>query len=105
MAQWLQVAETKEFEDNPVKTVIYEDIEIAVFKIEDSYYAIVDQCTHMDARLSEGTLEGPIITCPLHGAKFDVRTGDVLSLPAASPVDTVPVRVENGIVYIDVEDL
>ncbi len=105
MAHWIRVASVKDFEERPVHTVTYEDLDIVVFKIGQDFYAIVDQCTHMDARLSEGALEGHVIVCPLHGAKFDVRTGAVLSLPAASPVDTVPVKVEGNDVYVDVEDL
>jgi len=105
MPQWIEVCKVSEFERESVKTTLYEDIPIAIFKIGNDFYAIVDECTHMEARLSEGNVEGEVITCPLHGAKFNLRTGDVLSLPAASPIQVLPLKIKNGTIFVDVEDL
>lgn len=105
MPLWIEVCKVSEFDRENVKTILYEDVPIAVFKIGNDFYAIVDECTHMEARLSEGNIEGEVITCPLHGAKFNLRTGDVLSLPAASPIQVLPVKIENEIIFVDVEDI
>lgn len=105
MPLWIEVCKISEFDRVPVKTISYEDIPIAVFKVGNELYAIVDECTHMEASLSEGNIEGETITCPLHGAKFNLRTGDVLSLPAASPIQVLPVRVDKETVFVDVEDI
>ena len=105
MPIWIEVCKTSEFDHQKVKTLVYEDVPIAVFKVNNNFYAIVDECTHMEARLSDGKVEGEVVTCPLHGAKFNLRTGDVLSLPAASPVQVLPVKIEDDTIYVDVEDV
>jgi 3-phenylpropionate/trans-cinnamate dioxygenase ferredoxin subunit len=73
---------------------------IAVFNADGEFYAIDDTCTHQDASLADGWLEGCFIECPLHAAMFDLRTGMPTCLPAKEPVRTYPVVVEDGIVYV-----
>ncbi|NLU69918.1 bifunctional 3-phenylpropionate/cinnamic acid dioxygenase ferredoxin subunit [Streptomyces sp. HNM0574] len=73
---------------------------IAVFHADGEVYAIDDTCTHQDASLSEGFLEGCFIECPLHEASFDLRTGAPTCLPARRPVRTHRVTVEDGTVYV-----
>src|SRR5687767_686298 len=68
----------------------------------DGYYAIDDVCTHDGGPLGEGELFDCEIECPRHGARFDVRTGMVTSLPAVVPVSTYPVTVENGDISVQV---
>ena len=87
-----------------VKIVRAGELAIGVYNVEGSYYAIEDRCSHDDGPLAEGEFdaeEGYAI-CPRHGARFDVRTGRALSLPAYLPVDTFPVRVEDGLVKLEV---
>ncbi|WP_330277893.1 bifunctional 3-phenylpropionate/cinnamic acid dioxygenase ferredoxin subunit [Lentzea sp. NBC_00516] len=76
---------------------------IAVFNAEGAIYAIDDTCTHQDASLSEGWLEGCLVECPLHAASFDLRTGAPTCLPAKRPVKTYSVQVNDGEVYVDAE--
>ncbi|MDX8149580.1 bifunctional 3-phenylpropionate/cinnamic acid dioxygenase ferredoxin subunit [Lentzea sp. BCCO 10_0061] len=76
---------------------------IAVFNAEGAIYAIDDTCTHQDASLSEGWLEGCFVECPLHAASFDLRTGEASCPPAKRPVKTYSVHVNDGEVYVDVE--
>lgn len=76
---------------------------IAVVNVGGVIYAIDDTCTHQDASLSEGWLEGRFVECPLHAASFDLRTGKPTCLPAKRPERTYPVYVKDGEVYIDVE--
>jgi 3-phenylpropionate/trans-cinnamate dioxygenase ferredoxin subunit len=66
-------------------------------------YAVANVCTHDDGPLGAGTLDGHQIECPRHGARFDVRTGDVTSLPAIVPVPTFAVKVEGEDVWVDVD--
>ncbi|KPI11280.1 Rieske (2Fe-2S) iron-sulfur domain-containing protein [Actinobacteria bacterium OV450] len=77
------------------------DPPIAVFHTDDGQvYAIDDTCTHQDASLSDGWLEGCEVECPLHASKFDLRTGVAGSPPARRPVRTHAVLVEEGTVYV-----
>ena len=72
------------------------DVMIAVFNIEGKFYAIEDVCTHDGGILTGGPISGCIITCPRHGATFDIRTGAALTAPAYEPTATFPVRIEDG---------
>ena len=73
---------------------------IAVFNVDGDFYAIDDTCTHQDASLADGWLEGCAVECPLHASCFDVRTGEVSGPPAKTPVNTHRVLVADGMVYV-----
>ncbi len=80
------------------------EVSIVVFNIEGAYYAIADVCTHDEGELGDGEVEGFEIVCPRHGARFDIRTGEALSLPAIKDVVSYPIRVEEGKVEIGVRE-
>jgi len=65
-------------------------------RIEGAYYALRDRCSHADQALSEGRLRGHTVYCPLHGARFDVRTGDCLALPATENVQSYRVEEDDA---------
>ena len=75
---------------------------LAVCNVEGQIYAIDDTCTHDDGPLGSGKLDGFAIECPRHGARFDVRDGRVLQMPAAVPVESYPTRVVNDEIQIDI---
>jgi len=74
---------------------------IAICNTGDGYYAIDDVCTHDGGPLDQGQLSGKEIECPRHGARFDVTTGRALCLPAVRRVRTYPVRVQDGVIEVD----
>ncbi|MBV7281271.1 bifunctional 3-phenylpropionate/cinnamic acid dioxygenase ferredoxin subunit [Corynebacterium sp. TAE3-ERU30] len=77
------------------------DAPIAVFRTEDDeFYCIDDTCTHEDASLAEGWVEGCEVECPVHVAAFCLKTGDALTPPASAPVRTYPVRLNDGHVWV-----
>ncbi len=73
---------------------------IAVFNVDGSFYAIGDVCTHDDGPLGDGELDGFTIICPRHGARFDIRNGKVIRLPAVRDTAWYPTRVVDGWVEI-----
>ena len=75
---------------------------IALFNVDGTCYAIADACTHRGGPLSEGSLEGSTVTCPLHGADFDVCTGENLTPPAPAAVTSYNVRVEGDDVEVEI---
>lgn len=81
-----------------------EDRKIAVFRLEDGWYAIEDICTHDGGPLAEGEIEGDQVICPRHGSRFNIKTGAVLTPPAVSPVESFPVRVEGDELFIGLPD-
>lgn len=80
------------------------DTRIAVFRVVDEVFAIGDVCSHAEASLSEGEVYGTDVECPRHGSEFDLRTGQPLSLPATRPVPVYEVSIEDGNVYLFLED-
>lgn len=89
--------------DRGVRVIVGEH-RIALFRIGDDVYAIGDRCSHAEASLSEGEVFDEAVECPRHGSEFDLRTGEPASLPATSPVPTYQVGVEDGTVYLILED-
>jgi 3-phenylpropionate/trans-cinnamate dioxygenase ferredoxin subunit len=79
--RFVKVAETSEISVGKMKVIKLEGKEILMANVNGNYYAIANRCTHAGGELSKGSLEGSIVTCPKHGAKFDVTTGKVVSGP------------------------
>jgi 3-phenylpropionate/trans-cinnamate dioxygenase ferredoxin subunit len=98
---FITVARVGEIAEGGRKLVRIEDQELAVFLVAGSYHVIDDVCTHDGGPIGEGTLEGEIVECPRHGAKFNVRTGAALTMPATSPVNTYPVRVVGDEIQVE----
>jgi 3-phenylpropionate/trans-cinnamate dioxygenase ferredoxin component len=73
---------------------------IVIFNIAGNYFAIGDECTHDEGSLGEGQLEGYIVTCPRHGACYDIRTGEAISLPAVISTPAYPIRSREGNIEI-----
>lgn len=73
---------------------------IALFNVGGEFHAIANRCTHAGGSLGNGRLAGSTVTCPLHGAKFDATTGDVLSPPANESVRRYDLEVEDGEVRV-----
>ena len=73
---------------------------VCLAKVDGCIFAFTDNCTHISGPLNEGELEGHVLTCPWHGAQFDVRTGKVLRGPARQDVLTYPVQVDGGTVRV-----
>ena len=86
----------------PIKVTI-DGEDICLTRVGDQVFAIGDLCTHSDASLSEGDVTDFKIECWLHGAEFDLRTGEALTLPANIPAKTYPVTVVNDVVEVQVD--
>ena len=96
-----KVAKTGDVVPGKTLRVITDSIELLLCNVDGTIYAIEDVCTHDGGPLDQGTLEGETVVCPRHGATFDVRTGDALTLPAVLPLMTFPVTVEGSDVYVE----
>jgi nitrite reductase/ring-hydroxylating ferredoxin subunit len=98
--EWIKVAAVDELPPGE-RIVVDVDYEwVAIFNVGGTLYAIDDTCSHAEASLAEGELDGHEIACPLHGARFDIRTGDVLSSPAVVGVDKYEVKIEGNDIYV-----
>jgi len=100
MSEWVDVARAEAISVGKPVHVEIDGAGIAVFKLEQAFYAIEDVCTHDGGKLTGGCIENDVIICPRHGARFSIRTGEALSAPAYEPTATFPVRIENGMVQV-----
>jgi 3-phenylpropionate/trans-cinnamate dioxygenase ferredoxin component len=103
MADFATVAKTTDIPPGQVKVFSVNGKEIALCRVDDEFYAIDDVCTHDGGPLGEGFLDDHQIECPRHGARFDIKTGKALTLPAVMPVKAYPVKVEGDEVKVRVE--
>jgi 3-phenylpropionate/trans-cinnamate dioxygenase ferredoxin subunit len=100
----IDVGPADELPSNSVKIVNAGSITIGVYNLNGEFFALEDRCSHDDGPLCEGDFdpETGCAICPRHGANIDIRSGVPRTLPATQPVDTFPVRVEDGTVKVEV---
>ena len=100
---FVPVAHTSDLPDGSVLGVEAEGVRVCLAKVDGEVYAFSDNCTHRDFPLSNGEVEDDCsITCEWHGARFDIRTGEVLSPPATRKLPVYASRVEDGQILVDV---
>lgn len=103
-ARYVRVGTVSEVPQGGAEVFDVEDRKIAVYRLEDGYYAIDDLCTHDGGPLAQGDVDGDQVICPRHGARFSIKTGAALTFPAITPVDTYPVRIEGEDLLVGLPD-
>jgi|TARA_B110001454_G_C12372487_1_gene289058 naphthalene 1,2-dioxygenase system ferredoxin subunit len=103
MSNWINAAAFDEVPQDDVVSVQVEGLDIALYGVEGEVYATDNLCTHGQARLCDGFLEGHEIECPLHQGKFDVRSGAPTCVPVTEAVKSYPVKIEGGRVFLQLE--
>jgi nitrite reductase/ring-hydroxylating ferredoxin subunit len=96
---FVAVARASELSPGAMRWVALDRERVLIANVGGVFYALQDACGHRQAPLSKGTLDGHVIECPLHFAQFDVRTGKLLSGPAAADVPMYEVQVDGDTVY------
>lgn len=104
MSEFVRVARVADLPDPGKQVVEVDERLIALFHVSGTFWALDDVCTHDEGPLAEGQLVDHQITCPRHGARFDIRTGAALSLPATRATVAHEVKVEAGDVFIRVRE-
>jgi nitrite reductase/ring-hydroxylating ferredoxin subunit len=104
MSDLQKVASLSEIPAGHMKAVEIDGEQVLICNVEGSLYAVSDVCSHDYALLSDGELNGTEVTCPLHGARFDVTTGKALCLPAVKPVETFKVETRDQDVFVGAND-
>ncbi len=100
MGEFTRVADAKDLSAAQSRCVEFGGEKVALFNVGGTVYAISDTCTHRGGQLSEGVVNGTVVTCPLHGATFDLTTGSVKGPPANSPVTHYEVQVEGDEIQV-----
>jgi 3-phenylpropionate/trans-cinnamate dioxygenase ferredoxin subunit len=102
-SSWIEICKTTELLEGQIKAFQVQGNRIALCRVQGGgFYAVDDLCTHDDGPLGEGDLLGTEIECPRHGARFDIKTGKALCLPAVLPIKTYPVQITGETVKIQV---
>jgi 3-phenylpropionate/trans-cinnamate dioxygenase ferredoxin component len=100
--EYFEIAPADELHDGERLFVEIGGKPIVIFKIAGNFFSIADVCSHDDGPVGEGKLEGYNITCPRHGAQFDVRSGKVVQMPAVVDIPAYPVKVIDGTIQLGV---
>jgi 3-phenylpropionate/trans-cinnamate dioxygenase ferredoxin subunit len=100
MSRFFMAARVGDVSPGGMKRVDIGDRRILLANVGGQLYAVDDTCTHEDASLAGGALRGEWVKCPLHGSRFNVRTGEVVEEPASERLATYPVRIEADEVWV-----
>lgn len=100
--EFVQIAPLEDLPNGERLFVEVDEKQIVIFNIGGNYFALGDVCSHDDGPLGDGEIEGMDLICPRHGARFDIRTGEALLLPAAVDIPAYPVRIVNGMIEVGI---
>lgn len=100
MTGFLKVASVDEVAEGGLLPLEVDGELVCLARVQGCVYAFTDNCTHISGPLNRGELVGHVLTCPWHGAQFDIRSGKVLRGPARQDILTYPVKVEEGAIFV-----
>lgn len=102
MSQLIRLASVSDIAPGGRLSVEIDETPALILRAGDEFYCLDDVCTHDGQPLTDGPFDGQQITCPRHGAKFDVRTGKPTCMPATSPIRVYPVTVQDGSIFVSI---
>jgi 3-phenylpropionate/trans-cinnamate dioxygenase ferredoxin component len=102
--RWVEITAVDRVPQETGLRVDVGDHRIALFRFGSHVYALGDRCSHAEASLSEGDVFDDEVECPRHGSAFDLVTGEPRALPATQPVPVYQTKVEDGTVFVELED-
>ena len=100
MPAFERVASVSEIPPNGRKSIIVDDVPALLVRVGNDYFAVEDVCSHDGQPLTDGPVDAESITCPRHGAKFDLKTGKALCMPATQPIETFAVVIQDGEILV-----
>jgi len=101
MAKYLTVGKTSDIAPGTVRVFDVDGQAVGVANVDGQFYAFADVCTHDGGPVAEGELDGCVIECPRHGARFDITTGAVLSMPAVVDLPVYELRIEGDEIKVN----
>jgi len=100
MTEWIKVADMEDCPPGSLRPVMAGSEPVVLANVDGTVYAVRDRCSHEEYPLSDGEMEGGIVVCQYHGARFDLASGAPRGLPAVKPVKTYPVEIRDDGIYI-----
>ncbi|MBM4088597.1 MAG: non-heme iron oxygenase ferredoxin subunit [Planctomycetes bacterium] len=104
MQHYMKVATTADVPDPGKLTLEVGERIVVLFHVDGRFYCLDDVCTHDGGPLGDGRLDGHHVSCPRHGARFDIRTGKVLTMPATEDVTAHDVKIDGDAVLVRLSD-
>lgn len=104
MSEFIAAVKKSEIPTSNKLCLEVEDRFVVIVRIDDEYFCIDDMCTHDGGTLGEGELTGNCLVCPRHGAQFDVRNGEAVTMPATEATVTHAIRVEGDQIFVKLSD-
>ncbi len=104
IGQYTKICREDEINEGKVHTFHISGHDILLAKYQGKIYALENLCTHDGGELGDGMLIGDQVMCPRHGARFDIKTGEVKAMPAAVGIGTYDLKIENGDVFVDLKE-
>ena len=104
MSEFERVASVEEIDPGGRLSIFVDDVPALLVRVGDEFFAIEDVCSHDGQPLTHGPVADCSITCPRHGAKFNLRTGAAMCMPAIEPIETFEVQVKGGAVFVRSRD-
>ena len=104
MAEFERIAAIADIEPGGRTSILVDDTPALLIRVGDTFYVIEDVCTHDGQPLTDGPLDGTEITCPRHGARFDIASGRPICMPATEPIRTFEVEVRGSDVCVRLAD-
>lgn len=98
-----KVAKLDDIPENGMKSFEIDFEKIIICRTEDGVYALTDECSHDSAPISLGHIENCQVVCPRHGARFDIKSGDVKAPPAVVGIDTYEVKIDGDDIYVKLD--
>ena len=98
---WTRIAAATQLQDDEVMPIALGEVRLALFRSAGEFHVTDNVCTHQFALLSDGYVEDGCVECPLHQARFDLRTGEAMCAPATQPIRIYPVRVDGDDILVD----
>ncbi len=100
--EYIEIARTSDVKNGELKVFEVNGESIILINLNGEFFAFKNQCSHMELELNDAEIDGEILTCPWHGAQFNIRTGDVVRLPASEPLEKYDVKIEGDKIYIKI---
>ena len=104
MMTFHKVAKIGEIEIGSMKDVAIAHQHLVIAHTNTGYFAVVDECSHDSAPISDGEVDGDEVVCVRHGARFDLKTGAVTGPPAIVPIDSYPIKIDGNDILVGLED-
>jgi 3-phenylpropionate/trans-cinnamate dioxygenase ferredoxin subunit len=101
VSKFIKIARAEDIKPGEKEIFDVDGIPVVIVNLDGEFYALEDVCTHDGGPVGEGAMDDGQLICPRHGARFDIRTGAALTMPAVEPVPTYEIKVQDGDIYVE----